>query len=73
MVEKEYNQQQNESSSTNDQQNMNTIAAPFAINGVPVSYLYEPGHSESNSDLCGSDAGKQIRKTVNPKKNKESN
>lgn len=67
-VENEYNQQQNESSSTNDHQDMNKAAVPFAINGVPVSHLYEPGHSESNSDLCGPDAGKQIRKISNPKK-----
>ena len=31
-------------------------------NGVHTSDLYESGHFEANSDLCGSDAGKHIRK-----------
>lgn len=31
-------------------------------NGVRTSDLYESGHFEANSDLCGSDAGEHIRK-----------
>lgn len=31
-------------------------------NGVRTSDLYESGHFEANSELCGSDAGEHIRK-----------
>lgn len=30
-------------------------------NGIRTSDLYETGHFEANSDLCGSDAGEHIR------------
>lgn len=47
---------------SNSHQNVTAKAAHLdTANGVRTSDLYESGHFEANSDLCGSDAGEHIR------------
>lgn len=47
----------------NSHQNLTTKAAHLdSVNGVRTSDLYESGHFEANSELCGSDAGEHKRK-----------
>lgn len=57
-------QQQKQSSvpAINSHQNSTVKAAHLdTTNGVRTSDLYESGHFEANSDLCGPDAGEKIR------------
>lgn len=65
VAENQPDQQQKQSVSAvnnNNHQNSTVKAAHLdTANGVRTSDLYESGHFEANSDLCGSDAGEHIR------------
>ncbi|XP_055312627.1 beta-1,3-galactosyltransferase 5 isoform X2 [Sitodiplosis mosellana] len=57
-------QKQSSASAINSNSHQNTsVKTPHldTANGVRTSDLYESGHFEANSDLCGSDAGEHIR------------
>lgn len=52
------------SSNSNSNTHTNTTVKAGHLdtaNGIRTSDLYETGHFEANSDLCGSDAGEHIR------------
>lgn len=52
------------SSNSNSNTHSNTTVKAAHLdtaNGIRTSDLYETGHFEANSDLCGSDAGEHIR------------
>lgn len=68
--QKQQQQQQKQSpaSAINSNSHQNTsVKTPHldTANGVRTSDLYESGHFEANSDLCGSDAGEHIRNYPN--------
>lgn len=63
-LQQQQQQQQKQSSvpAINSHQNSTVKAAHLdTTNGVRTSDLYESGHFEANSDLCGPDAGEKIR------------
>lgn len=64
--EQQQQQKQSPSSAINSNSNTHqntTLKASHldTANGVRTSDLYESGHFEANSELCGSDAGEHIR------------
>ncbi|XP_031636839.1 N-acetyllactosaminide beta-1,3-N-acetylglucosaminyltransferase 3-like [Contarinia nasturtii] len=62
VVENVPDQQQKQSPVASTHSNMTTKGAHLdTANGVRTSDLYESGHFEANSDLCGTDAGEHIR------------
>lgn len=70
LPDQQQQQQQKQSSASAIGSNSNSNTHPNTTvkaahldtaNGVRTSDLYESGHFEANSDLCGSDAGEHIR------------
>lgn len=60
-VAENISEQQKQSPPVSANQSNATAKHLDTANGVRTSDLYESGHFEANSDLCGSDAGEHIR------------